>query len=818
MADKRFGESFFRLTSGFLVKHRNKLFLMMSLLIFGALFFAQKIKIDNSLELWFLEGDPALKAYHEFKDKYGNDEIILAMVDCRKDGMFSAEKLTKIYEASKAIEADKENFRRVLSVGKSPYIGLNGNELIIEDLIKNPVKTATEAQSIYDKFMNDPFKIKMLQAASNSYAIIIAEPVATKDMDERRPKIIKSMRDKLKGFDYKLAGMGVMYDELNRLSIRDGVVFNTVAYIVIATLIFALYRSWLFLLMVIGAMFYSGLAFIGAYGLFGQNFNMVTIVLPTLMMILSVSDVAYVYNNFCYNSSKVAEDKEKGLSYVFNEVLSPCLFTSLTNTCGFFALLASSLAVLRVFGVFAGFSCMAEYLVSMIVAVFILGFVKPQKSLAMRRPFQGAVSWWMQRMPKYYVHILVFTAISLSIAIYGITQLNVDTYSMGFLSKTNAVRQDSDKIEAIYGNYLPLAIRIITNKDINIKQDASFDEDNFDDEPRAISTASYGIKSPDFLRRLDKCHKELEALPGVQKAASIVDVLKKLNQVMTDGSRKNYKLPDSYSAVSQLLMLYESDDDNDLQYMTDLPYYKEARLTVRLPMVSAAKLKVYEQKVKKIIANNFKGTNVKYKFGGYVPLYSRIIAYVTRSQVTSFALALLFVFAAIAILFRNYKAILLAVLPNIYPILMTLGIMGLTGINLDIATVTIAAIALGIVVDDTIHELFLFFEPERRKMKPVEAIVDSLNEAGPAVVATSLIYSLGFLVMIFASMKSVIYFGVLLSMTIMFALICEITLLPATICMFQNSLRENINGTEEIIKKVEEPQAKQEIKNEYDNE
>jgi predicted RND superfamily exporter protein len=119
---------------------------------------------------------------------------------------------------------------------------------------------------------------------------------------------------------------------------------------------------------------------------------------------------------------------------------------------------------------------------------------------------------------------------------------------------------------------------------------------------------------------------------------------------------------------------------------------------------------------------------------------------------------------------------------------MTLGIMGLAGIRLDIATVTIAAIALGIVVDDTIHELFLFFEPSRREMGPVEAIVDSLNEAGPAVVSTSLIYSLGFLVMIFASIKSVVYFGVLLSMTIIFALICEVTVLPAIICLFKESL------------------------------
>ena len=117
---------------------------------------------------------------------------------------------------------------------------------------------------------------------------------------------------------------------------------------------------------------------------------------------------------------------------------------------------------------------------------------------------------------------------------------------------------------------------------------------------------------------------------------------------------------------------------------------------------------------------------------------------------------------------------------------MTLGIMGLTGISLDTATVTVAAIAMGIVVDDTIHELYLFCDPARGAMDPVDAIVDSLHEAGPAVISTSMIYSTGFLVFVFARISSVVYFGTLLSLTIFFALVCELTVLPAQICLFRS--------------------------------
>ncbi len=765
MSNTRFADAWFKAGATVLVKRRKLLFTLMTILVVGGLYFAQSIRIDNSLELWFLDGDPALTAYREFKEKYGNDEIILAMVDCRRDGMFSPAMLNAVFHASKALEDDKHNFKRVVSVALAPYIGLepDGETLVIEDLMQAPVKSIEEAEKIQKRFMDDPFKKRLLQNASSTWAIIIAEPVNTPDMDERRPQIIEAMKNRLAGFEYRLAGMGVMYDELNQLSIRDGAIFNAVAYAVISVLVFVLYRSWTFLFMVIGAMFFSGMAFLGAYGLAGQNFNMVTVVLPTLMMILSVSDVAYVYNNFCYNSARVREDHEQGLIYVFSEVLSPCLFTSLTNTCGFFALTASSLAVLRVFGVFAGFACMAEYILSMIVAVFVLGYIKPEEGLTIRRPMEGAVNWWMQRMPGYYRQILVVFAVLIAVSIYGISQLHVDTYSMGFLHEDNHVRVDSDKVEAVYGNYLPLEIRLMTGK-------------------------KDGIKSVDFLKRLEKTHYDLEAIPGVEKAASILDVLKKMNQVWSDGTEATYVVPASEFAVSQLLMQYDSDPDGDIETMADFPEYSEARLTVRVPMVSASILREYETRAKEVIAANFADTGVTYKFGGYVPLYSRIISYVTWSQVSSFALAFVFVFGAITILFRRLKALILVVIPNIFPVMFTMGIMGLTGIRLDIATVTIAAIALGIVVDDTIHELFLFYEPSRAKMKPVDAIVDALKESGPAVFSTSLIYSLGFLFMVFASIKSVVYFGVLLSLTIITALICELTILPAQICLLRRFL------------------------------
>jgi predicted RND superfamily exporter protein len=388
------------------------------------------------------------------------------------------------------------------------------------------------------------------------------------------------------------------------------------------------------------------------------------------------------------------------------------------------------------------------------------------------RPMETPINWLVRHIPEYYRQILLTFVIAAGIGVYGLTQLTVDTYSMGFLPEKNPVRADSDKVEEIYGNYLPLEVRLMTGN-------------------------RNGILSVDFMQRLQQTHDDLEKIPGVEKAASLVDVFKKLNQVWSDGTEATYVVPDSDAKIAQLMMQYESDPDNDLIYMTDSPNYTEARLTVRVPMLSAAVLRDYEAKAQQVLHKNFDATGIIWKFGGYVPLYARIINYVTWSQVSSFALAFVFVFGAIAILFRSFSAMVLVILPNVFPILLTLGVMGLTGIRLDIATVTIAAIALGIVVDDTIHSLYQFYDPVRSNMTPVEAVIDGVKEAGPAMFSTSLIYSLGFLFMVFASIKSILYFGVLLSFTIAVALLSDLVFLPAQICLLRRYLTKDFRSEEE---------------------
>lgn len=750
---------FIKWLARFIVRHCAPLFYILVVTVLAGSYFAKDIKIDNSIELWFLEGDETLSAYNEFKKIYGNDEVIISMIDGGEKGIFTPDFLKKLKDASYDIEKNPD-IRRVLSIGKSSYIGLQGEQtLVIEDLCEGTIETQAKADEIRKKFFENKLWPKLLADRDLKKAIIIIEPVASAEMDVKRPQIIGYVHDKMKqfGFDYKLAGMGVMYDELNRLSLRDSGVFTTISYLILLMVVYYLFRSKHHVAIIFVVMVLSGLAFIDVYGFFRQNFNMVTIILPTLIMILCIADVNHIFNRYCLSIPQIIKNKEEGLVEVFEEILAPSLFTSVTECIGFASIVFTPIAVLRTFGIFAAYSAMAEYVIVWAAVPYMLKMINPDESIKLARPFESLNKKILDFVFPKRGLVVAAIAVALIASLYGSTIIAVDTYSMGFLKADNQVRSESDSIESVYGNYLPLEVRFLTGKE-------------------------NGVKDPGFLRRLVAAQEEIEKDPEMSKCASMTDVVMRLNQVWTDGKPESYRICDNELQVTQLLDQYVSDPEGerDMKYMADKKY-TEARLTIRIPMVSASNMKRIKDKASSILDRAFDKSGVKIIFGGYVPLYIKLLDYITWSQIWSFGSALIWIFIVIGILFMRLSALFWGIAPNVAPVIFTLGFMGVAGIKLDIATVTIASITLGIACDDTIHELFHYYIYLRKGLSSSAAIRECLDDEGPAVISTSMVLCLGFSVLGLASIKSVMYFGLLISLTMFFAFVSELFMLPAMV-------------------------------------
>lgn len=739
-----------------LVRYRKHFFIGLLLVCAAMAPFIGNIKVDNSLEVWFLEDDPALVRYQDFKKLYGNDEVIVAYLPSQSGSVYDRAYLETVRKVSGLIQ-NSEYVRRIMSLTDAEYIFSRGDELVVEDLVNQRITEGSVSQ-LPERLHYDPKLAELLLDKDASGSVILIEPHQMKEMDLKRPDLIEDVENALVGVEHSLAGMGVMYQELNEISQADAALFTSLAYLLLITLLFFIFRSLKLLMVSSVAVICSVVLMFGVYGFFNQSFNMVSAILPTLLVVTCLADVVHYFTHW---------RKRQNLEQSLRSALLPCFLTSLTTAIGLLALVLSPMAVLKSFGLFAAIAVMIEFFVAAIVCVFVFGFASDKvSSLSDLRSTNG-----LQRLLDYtyafvennWKEICYLTPALIIIAVFGVSRLEVDTYSMGFLFKSNEVRKDSDKIESAYGNYLPLELRL-------------------------ISEAEGGVKEPAFQRQLTQLQKSLSQIPEITQTYSIADLQLHLHNTITEAGRS---IPDSREAIAQELFLYELDEDNRLDYFTPSTF-SEARMTLNIPMVSAQGMKDIIGKVKAKIPEG-----LKYEFGGYVPLYVKMMEYITETQIKSFIFAAIFVFLILGLIFKSILGLCLGVLANLLPISLVLAVMGFVGIRLDIATVTIAAVALGIVVDDTTHFIYRYLS-SRKQMTVTDAIQDTLNYSGFAMLTTSILTVLAFSIMLLASIKSVLYFGVLLSLCVLFALIFDLVVLPSLFKFFDRS------RPTEKIRKVEE--------------
>jgi len=723
--------------------------------------FLGKIKIDNSLEVWFLKDDPALVNYNEFKAIYGSDEVIIAWIK-PEGSVYDKGFVEKIYQVSQKME-DYQLINRVVSMTKAPYIDSKGMDLIVEDMVNKKPDETFSSDTLKSKIKSNPLWEKIIFNTNQSAIIVLIEPVAGQNTDAERPQIISFVKSTLHGMNYKLAGMGVVYEELNRISLKDTSLFSSLAYIILITSLYIFFKRLAILLVATLTIIYSSLIFLGIFGLCGQSFNMFSAILPTLIIILCLADIIHVFSH--YDKSEPGPNRLYGtLSYV----LIPCLFTTVTTGIGFSALISSPMAVLKNFGIFACLGVFLAYFVSMIVSAAVLTTqdrrIQTKTSINKKSDFIDKIIKKINFLDQsYYKFIVIFGFLLIIISVFGMVKLDIDTFSMNFLLDSNSVKKDSYFFEKDYGYYVPLEIRL-TPKNPD------------------------GVKDPEFLKKLSQLQTQLDQEKELTKSTSLADIIKQLNKVLIDNTDQSYRIPDTKEAVAQELLLYEMDPDNDMSYLVD-SMHKETRLTIRIPMESSKEMEKNIKLVKSKI-NDIYQDQVSITFGGYIPLYVKMMDYIMQSQIRSFLIAFIIIFTIIGLLFRSFSVVLMGILPNILPILLTLGFMGLAGINLDIATVTIAAIAIGISVDDSIHFIFMY-KMQRNKGKTIQEAIDiTLRTSGKAIITTSMLLIAGYFVMVFASVKSVIFFGLLIGIAMLSALICDLILLPSILLFFGEKIQK----------------------------
>jgi len=742
---------------GLLARGRWFVVLALAALAVGGGVMAGGVGVDNSLETWFLEGDPTVEAYRQFQRDFGNDEVAVIALH-HPEGVFRTPFLERLVALTAAIEA-VDGVHRASSLAAVDDIQSDAFTLQVGPLMPEVPADPAACEALQARVMGDPLLAGRLISRDAKTALIVAQMADATDMDVRRDAVLAQVAEVIdgelagSGIRARTAGLGVVYDALNRISTRDSTLFMSLCYVLVIGVLILLFRRLGPVIVALAVVLVTMLVVMGLYGAAGLDVNMITMVLPTIVVIVGVADSIHVLFH-------VAE--ERGTRFdparvrrALGFILLPCLFTSLTTAVGFASLVTARTEVIRQLGLFAAGGVLVAFAVTFAVAAAALTSERfaPRPRDAGEGPLPRALAAICRLSVAHRGPVLGLAGVLVLLSAYGVSQVRVDTFSIGFLKASHPVRVDSDTIEEEFGYYVPMEFTV-------------------------EASGPDGVRDPELLARVDAWQRSMEDDTRVSWTAGLPDVVKRLNQVLRDGRPEDFAVPESGAALEQALLLYESDPDNDMVHLTDAAG-RRVRVTAGVKMTTARE---FLELMDDLTASGeaILGSHGAIQRTGYLPLYCQIIDYIVQSQISSFSLAFAVIFALMVLVFRSLRLGALSVLPNTFPIFLTLGLMGIARIHLDLATVTIAAVVIGIVVDDTIHFLYRYrVELAASGGDHERAAERTCATAGAAMTATTLILAAGFGVLCLASVKSVIYFGLLTSTAMLAGLLGDLVIMPA---------------------------------------
>ncbi len=740
-----------------ILRLRWPLFALVAVVTGLCVHWARGIGVDNAVEVWFVEGDPALVAYHDFQRAFGNDEVVAIAVH-DEAGIFTPAAMQKVRDVGDAASR-VEGVARVTSIATVDEIrGELDHDGWPVLRVGNLVGAAPDWTATAQRALGDPQVAGRLLSPDGKTALVIVQMATMEGFDQARDGVLANLRaavDPLLGPEHREAGIGVIYAALNRLSTVDSVVFILASYVLIIGVLWVLMGRVAAMGVAMVSVGIGAAWLMGVYGLAGRDINMVTMILPTLVLVIGVSDCVHIMNHTAEVSEGWTGTRWALVRKAAGFVFMPCLFNTVTTVVGFASLATAPMAVLRDLGIYAAVGLSVAFLLAFILCPVALLWPAFQPTVSNHGKLQAFVDGCADLALSRPLPVLAATALLALVSMLGISKIVVDTYSLDYFRESHKVRVDSTWIEEAVGPYTPLEF-VVKGPD--------------------------RVDDPAILVAIDRWERKMETDPQVAWASSVADVAKRLNRELS--ADRSDTVPDNPAALTQAFLLYQSSPEVDLSAQVEGDW-KSARVTVGIPMLSAGEM---GKLIPRLVAMAELPSGVTITPTGYLPLYVHMMDYIVQSQLSSFGLAFVLIFGLIATLFRSLRLAALAVPANLVPILLTLGVMGFAGIRLDVATVTIGAIVLGLVVDDTVQFLYRFQHELAARGNVNDAARVTVRGVGRSLVITALGLSLGFSVLGLAAVKSVAWFGLLVALALGTGVFGDLLVLPAMLALLPRGL------------------------------
>ena len=752
--------SFLHKSIGFVIQFRW-LLIVLGVLIVGisGLQTLKKLSIDNSLGIWFLEEDPSYKAYIEYQETYGSDEIFIVMLPVS----YALEQ--KNVDLLRALNNSLDSMpfvQTAYSLAKAKYPVIAGKKVSFRPLYEEK----RSEKSIKKLWGDMPEVMSQLVSKDFKNLFLYVQLRPTPSIEKDRKDIAQEIETVISRYfeSYHITGPPVLNEAYNKGIYKESLLFGGLTVLVITLMLLWFLPSKKYLLI---ALFSVGAPISILFGMisgFGYSLNMISMLIPTILMVYSVSDVVHLINIYDREAYGLATIDR--LSAAIKKSFTPCFYTTLTTFVGYFALYLSPLPAFKNMGLFTCIGLVLSYVLVYLITIIGVSFMKAAKPVekAIREeevpkpktPKQTAlVSWINATTSRYNLNIITGFSALLMLGIFAITKVEINTDSLNLLAEGPA-KEDLRKVEAQLEGSSRLQLEISS----------------------ASGSTVMDKKSLELLRSFQE---EIATNPLITAPISVVNMaafLEKRNPALKG-------MAVSEQDAAQLLRSLENNDNQFFKlFSEDL---SSVGITLSLPQMKTAQLEQVIESVKKTFQSHFDPTEYTLKVNGFAVVFAGLNKFILATQLKSFFAAFIAAFICLWLFIRQIRTTLLVLIPNILPLAVLAILMWLFKIPLDVTTAMITPIMLGIAMDDTIHLIYKYRKYKTTFESPTKRIDQALHYSATALLATTVALVAGFLIIATSAVPSVRSFGILCAVTVSTAMITDLFYLPALLKRFEKS-------------------------------
>jgi predicted RND superfamily exporter protein len=761
---------------GFTNRHPG--FLLAFDLLVMVVFLAQlpHLRTATNTDYFMVQNDDT-KFHNLLKKTFGNDDFLV--IALHKDAIFTAENLQLIRTLTEELEAP-EVVRRVISLSNVEDIRGTSDAFEVAKLYTEAPISPHELEALRERVLNDPmYRVNLISADGKTASIVVFGHFRPDD-DSYRAAFVSAIETivntyRKQGHELYIAGVPATNVELSRVMMRDMAIFMPLTYIMMALIIFVVYRRANYLMLALANICAALICTVGLFPLLSINFNNMTGVAVVVALVLSLADTNHVLSSLDRKTYDRHGSAAAALTEILTAVVLPCLLTSVTTAIGFLSLALSSLQSLREFALISSAAMLFEFFFTFfLIPPLILLFCRPENIFIAQHAHTGftfgrplaRIFSFVERRPR---HVLAAAALLAMLGAVLTFRVKVQTNIFNFFKPSSAHHQAVDFVQQHLGG--------IVTVDISVKAH-SLDE----------------LKEPKNLLLMDRLQRELAALPEIDSVLSFNNFLKEMNKSFHAEEAGFYAIPTNRNAVEQYLLLYDGEDLRD--YMTSS--YDHARITCRTSANDSHSEELLIDQIRALTAKIFAGSALDVRVSGSALNFVNTAHELVSGQISSFGTAALIIGVLMIVTLHSVELGCISLIPNLFPVFLNFGVMGLLGFPLDTGTIMIASIALGIAVDDTIHFLSAYQKNCKRQPARSIALKRAFEQKGRAAVTTSVTFIFGFSILMCGNFVPVVSFGFLTCVVMIVALLADLYLLPALLLTLLPDKTDNRNSGSSI--------------------